>query len=114
MLFNSLEFLVFFPVFLLGYFCTSGRVRLRWMLVASLFFYGWWDWRYLILMVAVILGNYGFALRIDRSEDHVHRKRWLIATCVMNLGVLCFFKYFDFFIASVQLGLARLGIEVSD
>ncbi|MBC7772425.1 MAG: MBOAT family protein [Pyrinomonadaceae bacterium] len=114
MLFNSFAFLIFLPLFLIGYFATTGRARLLWMMAGSFFFYGWWNWRYLLLMVVVILVNYWGALLIDRSSDPRRRKAWLIAACVFNLGLLGYFKYFDFFIASVQEGLQSLGIHTSD
>lgn len=112
MLFNSFAFLLFFPIFLLGYFLSSGRVRLWWMLAASLLFYGWWDWRYVILMVGVVACNWWLALRIGATAAPLRRKVFVTAACIINLGTLAFFKYLDFFITSVHAGFARLGVEV--
>lgn len=105
--------MIFLPVvFLLYWFVFK---RLRWqnllILVASYVFYGWWDWRFLILIVITSLSSYASGLLIQRFEG---RRRWqrLVSICniVLNLGILATFKYFNFFATSLQVLLSSIGI----
>ncbi|MGH7131592.1 MAG: MBOAT family O-acyltransferase [Phycisphaerales bacterium] len=112
MIFNSIAFLIFFPVFLAAYFSTRGRLRLWVMLAASLFFYGWWDWRYLFLLIASVFINYFAALRMEATQDASRRRLLITITCALNLTILGFFKYFDFFIASAHALGERLGVNL--
>ncbi len=101
MLFNSIEFAVFLPiVFLIYWLCFKNDFRKQnlFLLLASYFFYGWWDWRFLFLLIFSSLFNYFVGIKIDASTTPGHRKSWLITGLVINLGVLGFFKYFNFFI----------------
>ena len=97
MLFNSIVFFVFLAAFLPLYFALRGRARLFLCLAASYFFYGWWDWRFLGLIAFSTIIDYTLGMAIGRSEDARERKRYLLASMVVNLGVLAFFKYFGFF-----------------
>src|SRR5690606_41560282 len=81
---------------------TARKVRLLFILGASFIFYAHWDWRFLPLIwgsstVDWLLGN-----AIARAEDPRRRKLWLVGTVVVNLGVLGFFKYFDFGVRSEE------------
>ena len=101
MLFNSIEFAVFLLiVFLIYWLCFKNDFRKQnlFLLFASYFFYGWWDWRLLFLLIFLSLFNYFVGIKIDASITPSHRKSWLIIGLVINLGVLGFFKYFNFFI----------------
>jgi len=101
MLFNSFEFAVFLPiVFLIYWLCFKNDFRKQnlFLLLASYFFYGWWDWRLLFLLIFLSLFNYFVGIKIDASITPNHRKSWLITGLVINLGVLWVFKYFNFFI----------------
>lgn len=104
MLFNSFVFLLaYLPVTLLVFFLLGKRSQLwaaAWLAAASLFFYGWWDYRYLPLILASITLNYGAALRI-RSAQGRARKRWLGAAVAANLALLGYYKYAGFFVSSV-------------
>jgi len=100
-LFNSVEFAVFLPlVFLIYwlYFKDAFKKQNVFLLFASYLFYGWWDWRFLILLIVVSLVNYVIGIKIETGRNDRHRKVFLIAGLVINLGVLGFFKYFNFFI----------------
>ena len=117
MLFNSFPFLLLFlPVTLAGFFlCAAWRIKAAaiWLTAASLFFYGWWDVRFLGLLVPSFLVNFlaGRALgRLARLGSH-RRKRVLLTTVVAgNLVVLGYFKYANFFLSSVDAALgAHLG-----
>jgi D-alanyl-lipoteichoic acid acyltransferase DltB (MBOAT superfamily) len=88
----------------------------RWrafMLAASYLFYGWWDWRFCFLLAASTIVNQVFAVAVHRARDGSGRKLLLAADVVFNLGVLFLFKYYDFFAASFQNGLADVGVHVS-
>jgi alginate O-acetyltransferase complex protein AlgI len=111
LVFNSLTFLVFFAVFLVLYFLTKGRLRLLLCLGASYLFYGWWDWRFLGLIIFSTLMDYLLGLSIGATQDARRRKSLLIVSVVANLGILAFFKYFNFFIDSFQAAMSTIGLE---
>jgi len=101
MLFQSQGFiLIFLPVAVAAYYAVAGseRVRQLVLIAASLFFYGWWDWRFIPLLVGQIAGTWLLAYAHERSG----RSAWLHAGIVLNLASLATFKYLDFLIASVQ------------
>ncbi len=113
MIFNSLVFIAFIAVFLPVYFSLKGRTRLLWCLGASYFFYGWWDWRFLSLILTSTLIDYFVGLRLENTHDQDQRKRLLWISVVVNLGFLGFFKYFNFFIESFQELLLTFGLQPS-
>lgn len=112
MLFNSFEFLVFLPVvFLLYWFVFRSR---RWqnllVVMASYVFYGWWDWRFLLLIAFTSLCSFGSGLLIERYEG---RRRWQqavsAANIVLNLSILGIFKYYNFFVENLATLLGAAG-----
>ena len=112
MLFNSLEFLIFLPiVFLLYWFVFRGR---RWqnllVVVASYVFYGWWDWRFLLLIALTSLCSYGSGRFLEHYEGQ-RRKQQLISALniVLNLGILGFFKYYNFFVENLDALFGTIG-----
>jgi len=120
-LFNSYEYLVYFlPAAALGFFLFGDRPQwaVRWLVVASLFFYGWWNPAHLPLIGASIGVNFWLAHRIQRATN---RHRWLVSGVAANLALLGVFKYADFILRTLaetgwvpplQLGLALpLGIS---
>ena len=114
MLFNSFEFLLFLPIVFCLYWFVFNK-NLQWqnalVLVASYFFYGWWDWRFLGLIFLSTMVDYFVGLAIDQQEEDNTRKRLLYVSVFFNLGVLGFFKYFNFFIESWQDLLTSIGYE---
>src|SRR6185295_6592768 len=99
MLFPTITFAIFFMVVLPVSWLLMPRRR-RWklfMIAASYFFYGYWDWRFCFLLAGSTLANQLFARLIDRSEDERVRRRWLTVAVGFNLALLGFFKYYDFF-----------------
>ncbi len=107
--FNSLAYLLFLPTVFALYWLGGG---LRWrngvVVAASFLFYGWWDWRFLCLMIATCALNFAAARWMERTA---HRK-WLCgATLAMNFGILGVFKYYDFFAESLDALLQPLGID---
>jgi alginate O-acetyltransferase complex protein AlgI len=112
MLFNTWEFLIFFVVVYAGYLLTLRRVQLQnlFLLLASYVFYGWWDWRFLGLLLLSTVIDYAVARAIVSAPDH-RKKPLLMVSVLSNLGILGFFKYFNFFLDSVAQGLQTLGLE---
>ena len=111
MLFNSLIFLAFIAVVFLVY----PRLRLRqqniFLLIASYVFYGWWDWRFSILLLTSTVVDFLVGQRLQASDNKKHRKYLLFISIAINLGLLGVFKYFNFFIESAASVLAAIGFE---
>jgi D-alanyl-lipoteichoic acid acyltransferase DltB (MBOAT superfamily) len=113
MVFNSLVFLVFLGIVLILYFRLNFRGQ-NWMLIgASYLFYGWWDYRFLALLLFTTFFDYYCALLIDRESEPRRRKLLLASSMTVNLGVLCTFKYFNFFMDSLQGAMATVGVSMS-
>ena len=115
MLFNSFNFLLFLPIVFILYWHVFQR-HLRWqnlfVVVASYVFYGWWDWRFLLLIVFTSLCSYGSGLLINRCyqrDEQKTAKWWAGLNIVVNLLVLGLFKYFNFFADNLQILFAGLG-----
>ena len=103
MLFNSLEFLLFLPtVFCLYWFVFYKNLRKQnlLLLISSYSFYGWWDWRFLSLIFLSTIVDYFVGIKINKSIDKKTKKSYLWISILFNLGMLGFFKYFNFFIDS--------------
>ncbi len=113
MIFNSLTFLVFVAAFLPIYFNLKGRARLLWALAGSYLFYGWWDWRFLSLIAISTMVDFYLGSRMHVEEGERKRKQLLLASMVLNLGLLGFFKYFGFFTESFVVMLQSFGLNPS-
>ena len=114
MLFNSIEFLIFLPVvFLLYWFVFNRNLKLQnfFLLVISYVFYGWWDWRFLLLIFFTSMCSYVFGLQIDKNKRW-KRRFYSGLNIAINIGVLGFFKYFDFFIESFIEAFSLVGIHL--
>ncbi len=109
MLFNSLEFLRFFVAVLAGFYILPVRVRPYWLLIASYWFYGSWNPRFLALLAGVTAMDYLAGLWISKCEGRT-RKAILIVSLAANLSVLLFFKYFHFLTESLLQ--KRFAIEI--
>ncbi len=115
MLFNSIGYFLFLPIcFLLYWYVFAREVRLRnaFILVVSYVFYGWWDWRYLFLMLFCSLVSYGTGLWIQQAAGKRTRKIALAVGCALPLLVLGLFKYYDFFVVNFVAAFARIGITL--
>jgi alginate O-acetyltransferase complex protein AlgI len=112
MLFNSYVFLlVFLPIVLfLWWRPFPTNVRLTLLAASSYVFYAYWDWRFAFLMMGTTLVDYWAGKTIDAAEDPGTRRRWLLASLCFNLGMLGFFKYYDFFAGSLATALGWVGI----
>ncbi len=114
MLFNSIPFIIFFAVVMSAQFIFKNqRIRRIILLVASYFFYGYWDWRFLSLILLSTCVDYYAGSKIYKTEDKKKRKRYLLISLVTNLGLLGFFKYFNFFIESANSVFGAFGLNLS-
>ena len=114
MLFNSIEYFLFLPtVFILYWFIFKKDLKLQnlLILISSYFFYGWWDWRFLSLIFLSTVVDYFVGLKIYDSQDNKVKKTYLWISILFNLGLLVFFKYFNFFIESWIDLLGSFGYE---
>ena len=114
MIFNSLEFLaLLFIVFNIYWLTGRDNVRTQnaLLVVASYIFYGWWDYRFLSLIFISSLVDYIVGQNLERSKSPGKRKTLLIISLAANLGLLGFFKYFNFFIDSFSTLLGALGLH---
>ena len=108
MLFNSIQFALFLPIVFLLYwfvfdrFISESKWQLRlqnaFVVVASYVFYGWWDWRFLLLIAFTSFCSWGSGLLIGKAETRKKAKLWTTLNIVLNLGILALFKYYDFFV----------------
>ena len=108
MLFNSIQFALFLPIVFLLYwfvfdrFISKSKWQLRlqnaFVVVASYVFYGWWDWRFLLLIAFTSFCSWGSGLLIGKAETRKKAKIWTTLNIVLNLGILALFKYYDFFV----------------
>ena len=112
MSFTSGVFLVFLAIVFVLYWQLDGRLKLQnlFVLLASYLFYGWWDYRFLALIIGSSLVDYLVGLGLERREDRLQRRLLLGLSLGVNLGLLGLFKYYDFFVSSLITALAELGI----
>jgi len=114
MLFVEFRFFVFFSLVLILYYSIKSNENRKWLLLAaSYFFYGSWDWRFAAMLAIISYADYWFALQIDSSSDETKRRRFVTASIAMNLSILGFFKYFNFFLDSVFFVLNNADIHIS-
>lgn len=115
MIFPSHIFLLLFlPVFLIGWYSLKNKSsRLAYLTLMSYLFYGWWDYRFLSLMVVSTVLDYFCGLSIHKSGNQARRKQWLALSVVGNLGILGVFKYYDFFVGSMSDLLSIFVMDVS-
>ena len=97
MLFNSLNFLYFFPVALALYFLTPQRLRWVTLVATSFFFYMCWNPKYIILLIISIVSNYFAGKLIEDAKTHSAKKVPLVVNMLFNILLLCLFKYLNFF-----------------
>jgi len=114
-LFNSFEFLLFLPTVLgLYWFVLHRHLRAQnlLLLVASYVFYGWWDWRFLGLIALSTVVDFLVGIRIEKAPDKARKKRWLWVSLGVNLGILGYFKYANFFIENWIAAWQSVGITM--
>lgn len=115
MVFTSLTFVIFLVlVFSLYWLLRRRNPQNLLILVASYVFYGWWDWRFLSLIVISSAIDFTAGIMIDRSEKPFARRSWLTVSILANLGMLGFFKYYNFFADSLQTAAGGMGVNLGD
>lgn len=112
MLFNSLEFVLFFAIVYGLYIILQHRAQNVLLLIASLVFYGWWDWRFLLLLTFAIVVDFNSSHQIATARTPFARRCWLGVSLCSNLGILGFFKYYNFFADSAARVLDVAGIDI--
>lgn len=111
MLFDSPAYFIFLIPVVLLYWRLNRRAQNIFLLLASYFFYGWWDWRFVGLMIGSTTIDFLIAQKIAPGCKDQNRKKWLIFSLIVNFSILGTFKYFDFFVGSFSNALGTLGIH---
>jgi alginate O-acetyltransferase complex protein AlgI len=111
MLFDSPAYFVFLIPVVLAYWRLSHRSQNRFLLLASYLFYGWWDWRFLALMIGSTTADFLIAPKIVPVQSGPNRKKWFLFSLLLNFTILGLFKYFDFFAGSFLGALNQLGLH---
>ena len=115
MLFNSIDFAIFLPiVFILYWFATNKNLKLQNFLIvaASYLFYGWWDWRFLSLILFSTIVDFTIGQKLRKKEDQLKRKVLLWTSILVNLGFLGFFKYYNFFLDNFITAFSFFGQDI--
>src|SRR6185295_17891698 len=115
MLFNSIDFAIFLPiVFILYWFVTAKNLKAQNFLIVavSYVFYGWWDWRFLSLILFSTILDYTIGVRFSKTEKPSARTFLIWISILVNLAFLGFFKYFNFFLDSFVTGFSFFGVQI--
>ena len=115
MLFNSIDFAIFLPiVFILYWFVTNKNLKLQNFLIvsASYLFYGWWDWRFLSLILFSTIVDFTIGRQLKKEENQRNRKALLWTSILINLGFLGFFKYYNFFLDNFITAFSFFGQNI--
>ncbi len=110
MLFDSYEFALFFLCALGIYSCLRWKGQNRFLLIASYVFYGWWDYRFLTLILLSTMLDFFCGLALEKASGN-EKKKYLFASLFGNLSILCFFKYYDFFVENLIQIFQAVGLQ---
>ena len=116
MLFNSIDFAVFLPIiFFLYWFITNKNLKLQNLLIviSSYIFYGWWDWRFLSLILFSTIIDYSIGISLSQQKNQNIRKLLLWTSILLNLGFLGFFKYYNFFLDNFIIAFSLFGTVIN-
>ena len=116
MIFNSIDFAIFLPiVFLIYWYLTNKNLKLQnlFILAASYVFYGWWDWKFLTLIVFSTLVDYTIGCLLKNEENEKKRKILLYTSLFINLSFLGFFKYYNFFVENFVEAFSLFGVKLN-
>jgi len=116
MLFNSIDFAIFLPIiFILYWFVTNKNLKSQNLLIviASYIFYGWWDWRFLSLILFSTIIDYLIGISLSKQESQTKRKMLLWTSILVNLGFLGFFKYYNFFLDNFITAFSFFGTPIN-
>ena len=111
MSFVSVAFFIFLPVVFAVYWLLGRNLRWQnlWLLLASYVFYGWWDWRFLILILITSVSSFVSGLWLEHAQ---HKRAVVASNIVLNLGILGVFKYYDFFVENLQELFLQVGYSL--
>ena len=120
MLFNSIDFIIFFPIVLLIYFIIPDKIKYLWLLVSSYYFYMCWNAKYALLILASTVVTYLSGIMMEKvkgntSDEHKKeiQKKWIVAgSFIINLGILFYFKYFNYSLEMAGNILSLGGVNV--
>ena len=115
MLFNSWTFLIFFPiVFILYWFVVNKSVKIQnaFLAITGFVFYGWWDWRFLLLLILSLVTDFAVGYFLQTTINTAKRKLLIIFSLAFNIGLLVVFKYYNFFAQSLQNIFSVFGLKV--
>src|SRR5688572_19158298 len=113
MTFTTPDFLIFLVLVYGTYWLLPRKGQNLLILAASLIFYGWWDWRYLIMLLFIAGVDFVVAKAMANSRSPAFRRLMLGVSLISNLGALAYFKYFNFFIDSIEHVAAAVNMPVS-
>lgn len=116
MLFNSIDFAIFLPItFILYWFVTNKNLKSQNLLIviASYIFYGWWDWRFLSLILFSTVIDYSIGISLSKQENQNKRKMLLWTSILVNLGFLGYFKYYNFFLDNFITAFSFFGTDIN-
>lgn len=120
MLFNSIKYLIFFPIVAIAYFLLPQKIRWFWLLLSSYFFYMVWNPKYAILLASTTIVTYLSGILIDRAKkiddknkSKLYQKLIIAASLIFNFGILFLFKYYNFFTDSLMRVLSLFNITTN-
>lgn len=115
MLFNSIEFIIFLPIVFFLYWFVSPKRKIQNLLivVVSYIFYGWWDWRFLLLIAFTSACSFGSGVLLSRHKDDERTKKIIsAANIIINIGILAIFKYYNFFVDNLIYLFEKIGYHL--
>ncbi|MFT7157288.1 MAG: alginate O-acetyltransferase complex protein AlgI [Parvicella sp.] len=114
MLFNSIDFAIFLPIVFVIYWSLVRNLKAQniILLIASYVFYGWWDWKFLGLIFLSSVVDFFIGLLLQNEEKRVARKAYLAASLFVNLSLLGYFKYFNFFLDAFEQSFTIIGYQL--
>jgi len=116
MIFNSIDFAIFLPiVFFLYWFVANRNLKLQnlFIIVSSYFFYGWWNWAFLYLILLSTIVDYSVGLVLSKEENQFNRNISLWLSIIVNLGLLGFLKYYNFFLDNFITAFSLFGTKIN-
>ena len=111
MLFNSIDFAIFLPLVFVIYWLLNKNLKYQnsFLLIASFLFYGWWDWRFLSLIIFSTIVDFSIGIALSKEIIQTKRKLFLWISIIVNIGFLGFFKYYNFFLDNFILAFSLFG-----
>lgn len=113
MLFNSFNFLIFFPIVILIYFILPKKIKNIWLLISSYYFYMCWNPKYVILLLLSTITTYACSLGISKYKNKKTKKLFVVASISFNLLILVLFKYYNFLFDNLKILFMNIGIRLN-